>query len=82
MIAVGAGPVLLAISGIMKGIGTLKAAFQGIGAVLTNPWGLALVALVALVAGFVHVYKNSEKFRNIVNSAVSAVTTKFNELKA
>lgn len=82
LIAVGAGPVLLALSGIMKGIGTLKAAFQGIGAVLTNPWGLALVALVALVAGFVHAYKNSEKFRNIVDGAVSAVTTKFNELKA
>lgn len=82
LIAVGAGPVLLALSGIMKGIGTLKAAFQGIGAVLTNPWGLALVALVALVAGFVHAYKNSEKFRNIVNGAVSAVVTKFNELKA
>lgn len=82
LIAVGAGPVLLALSGIMKGIGTLKAAFQGIGAVLTNPWGLALVALVALVAGFVHAYQNSEKFRNIVNSAVSAVIDKFNELKA
>ena len=82
LIAVGAGPVLLALSGIMKGIGTLKAAFQGIGAVLTNPWGLALVALVALVAGFVHAYQNSEKFRNIVNGAVSAVVAKFNELKA
>ena len=81
-IAVGAGPVLLALSGIMKGIGTLKAAFQGISAVLANPWGLALVALVALVAGFVHAYKSSEKFRNIVNDAVSAVTAKFNELKA
>ena len=79
LIAVGAGPVLLALSGIMKGIGTLKAAFQGIGAVLTNPWGLALVALVA---GFVHAYKNSEKFRNVVNSVVSAVVAKFNELKA
>lgn len=82
LIAVGAGPVLLALSGVMKGIGTLKAAFQGIGAVLTNPWGLALVALVALVAGFVHAYKNSEKFRNVVNSVVSAVVAKFNELKA
>ena len=82
LIAVGTGPVLLALSGIMKGIGTLKAAFQGIGAVLTNPWGLALVALVALVAGFVHAYQNSEKFRNIVNGAVSAVVAKFNELKA
>lgn len=82
LIAVGAGPVLLALSGIMKGIGTLKAAFQGIGAVLTNPWGLALVALVALAAGFVHAYQSSEKFRNIVDSAVSAVVAKFNELKA
>lgn len=82
LIAVGSGPVLLALSGIMKGIGTLKTAFQGIGAVLANPWGLALVGLVALAAGFVHAYKSSEKFRNIVNGAVSAVTAKFNELKA
>lgn len=82
LIAVGAGPVLLALSGIMKGIGTLKAAFQGIGAVMTNPWGLAIVAIAALVAGLVYAYNHSEKFRNIVNSAVSAVVAKFNELKA
>lgn len=82
LIAVGAGPVLLALSSIMKGIGTLKTAFQGIGAVLTNPWGLALVGLVALAAGLVHAYKSSEKFRNIVDGAVSAVVAKFNELKA
>ncbi|HEM5089430.1 TPA: hypothetical protein U1265_000270 [Streptococcus suis] len=82
LIAVGAGPVLLALSGIMKGIGTLKAVFQGIGAVMTNPWGLAIVAIAALVAGLVYAYNHSEKFRNIVNSAVSAVVAKFNELKA
>ena len=82
LIAAGSGPVLLAISGIMKGIGTLKTAFQGIGAALANPWGLALVGLVALAAGFVHAYKSSEKFRNIVNSAVSAVSDAFNKLKA
>ena len=46
LIAVGAGPVLLAISGIMKGIGTLKTAFQGIGAVLDNQWGLAILSLI------------------------------------
>lgn len=82
LIAVGSGPVLLALSGIMKGVGTLKTAFQGIGAVLANPWGLALVGLVALAAGFVHAYKSSEKFRNIVDGAVSAVTSAFNKLKA
>lgn len=82
LIAAGSGPVLLALSGIMKGIGTLKTAFQGIVAVLANPWGLALVALVALAAGFVHAYKSSEKFRNIVDGAVSAVTAAFNKLKA
>ncbi|MDG4509628.1 hypothetical protein NOL01_03700 [Streptococcus suis] len=81
LIAVGAGPVLLALSGIMKGIGTLKAAFQGMSAVLSNPWGLALVALVALVAGLVYAYKHSETFRNVVNSAISTVVAKFNELK-
>lgn len=80
-IAVGAGPVLLAVSGIMKGISTLKSVFQGIGAVLTNPWGLAIVAIAALVAGLIYAYKHSEKFRNIVNSAVNAIVTKFNELK-
>lgn len=82
LIAAGSGPVLLAISGIMKGIGTLKTAFQGIGAVLANPWGLALVGLATLVVGFVHAYKSSEKFRNIVNGAVSAVSAAFNKLKA
>ncbi|WP_438837975.1 hypothetical protein [Streptococcus pluranimalium] len=82
LIAVGAGPVLLALSGIMKGVGTLKATFQGISTVLANPWGLALVGLIALVAGFIHAYKHSEKFRNVVNGTVSAVVAKFNELKA
>lgn len=81
LIAVGAGPVLLALSGIMKGIGTLKATFQGISAVLSNPWGLAIVAIAALVAGLVYAYKHSETFRNIVNSAINAVVAKFNELK-
>lgn len=80
-IAVGAGPVLLAISGVMKGIGTLKSVFSGVGAVLSNPWGLAIVGLVALVAGLVHAYNNSETFRNIVNSAVGAVVDTFNKLK-
>lgn len=82
LIAVGAGPVLLALSGIMKGVGTLKAVFQGIGAIVTNPWGLAIVAIAALVAGLVYAYKHSESFRNMVNSAVSTVVAKFNELKA
>lgn len=82
LIAVGAGPVLLALSGIMEAVETLKSVFQGIGAVLTNPWGLAIVAIAALVAGLVYAYQHSEKFRNIVNSAVSAVVAKFNELKA
>ena len=80
-IAVGAGPVLLALSGIMKGISTLKSVFQGIGAVMSNPFGLALVAIAALVAGLVYAYKQSETFRNIVNKAISSVVSTFNKLK-
>ena len=42
-------------------------------AMLANPVGLIILAIVALVAIFVVAYKNSETFRNIVNGALNAV---------
>jgi phage-related protein len=81
-IAVGAGPVLLAIGGIIKAVSGIGSVFKTVGAVMSNPLGLALVAIAALVAGFVYAYQHSETFRNMVNSAVESVKNKFNELKA
>ncbi|WP_162487354.1 MULTISPECIES: hypothetical protein [Bacteroidales] len=80
-IAVGAGPVLLAIGGIIKAVSGIGSVFKTVGAVMSNPFGLALVAIAALVAGFIYAYKHSETFRNIVTSAVESVKKKFNELK-
>lgn len=42
-------------------------------ALLANPIGIVVVALVALVAGFVAAYNSSETFRNIVDGALQWV---------
>lgn len=42
-------------------------------ALTANPIGIAVVALAALAAGFIFAYKKCEWFRNIVDSAVSAI---------
>lgn len=42
-------------------------------ALLANPIGLVVLAIVGLIAAFVVAYKNSETFRNIVNSAMESV---------
>lgn len=42
-------------------------------ALLANPIGLVIVAIVALVAAFVIAYKKSETFREIVNKAFAAI---------
>lgn len=42
-------------------------------ALTANPIGVVVMAIAALVAGFVLAYKNSEAFRNIVDGAVRAV---------
>ena len=73
------GTAMMNVNNIAKGLG---GAFNGLKAVMSNPFALAVIAIAALVAGLVYAYKNSEKFRNIVNGAVSAVVAKFNELKA
>lgn len=38
-----------------------------------NPLGVALIAIAALVAGFIYAYKHSETFRNIVNAVFTTI---------
>lgn len=42
-------------------------------ALLTNPIGLIIVAIIALVAAFVILYKKNEAFRNLVNKVWAAI---------
>ena len=55
-------------------------------ALLANPIGLVVVAIAALVAGFIIAYKTSDKFRAIVNKAfawvLKAAKNVFNWLKS
>ena len=81
-IVAAAGPIMIAIGGIMKAVSGIGSTFKTMGAILSNPFGLALVAISALVAGFIYAYNHSEAFRNKVNAAVEVVKAKFNELKA
>ena len=73
------GTAMMNVNNIAKGLG---GAFNGLKAVMSNPFGLAVVAIGALVASLVYAYQHSEKFRNVVNKAVNAVAKAFNELKA
>lgn len=73
------GTAMMNVNNIAKGLG---GAFNGLKTVMSNPFALAVVAIAALVASLVYAYQHSEKFRNIVNSAVSAVSSAFTKLKA
>lgn len=73
------GTAMMNVNHIAKGLGGV---FNGLRAVMSNPFALAVVAIAALVASLVYAYKHSEKFRNVVNKAVDTVVKKFNELKA
>lgn len=69
------------VSKVTAVIGVLKKAFTAIKLAfnafrflfLTNPFGLIIAGVLALVVAFIYAYKHSETFRRIVNSALSAV---------
>jgi tape measure domain-containing protein len=81
------GPILAlrvfvgVVSKVTAVIGVLKKAFAAIKLAfnafrflfLTNPFGLIIAGVLALVVAFIYAYKHSETFRRIVNSALSAV---------
>lgn len=72
------GPLLIAISKVFKAIKTVITVVQ----FLANPFGIAVVAIIAAVAAFVYFYTHSEKFRTIVNNAINSVIKAWNSLKA
>ena len=61
---IGIGSLITAIGQIAPIIGVAKSAFAAINAVmLANPIGIVIVAITALVAGFVYLWNNCEGFR-------------------
>lgn len=77
------GPVLLALGSVASALAPLAAAVTKAGGVLkflrlgmmalTGPIGLTVAAIIALGAGFIAAYKNSETFRNAIKTAGNMV---------
>lgn len=62
---------------MVKDMGGLFTAIKGFA---SGPVGWVILAIVAIGAAFVYAYKNSEEFRNVVDTVVRAVSKKLGEL--
>ena len=56
-----------------KAITGLKTAFGLLKIALSNPWGIAIAGIGALIGWFIQAYTTSEDFRNKVNEVVEAI---------
>jgi hypothetical protein len=72
--AFGVFAVAINIGTIIQNVTKAFAAFNAI--LAANPIALVIAAIAGLVVAFVTLYKNNEKFRNIVNSVWNAVKSK------
>lgn len=72
------GPLLIAIGKVFKAIRTVI----DVVLFLSNPFNLAVVAIIAAVAAFIYFYTHSEKFRTTVNNAIKGAIKAWNSLKA
>lgn len=71
---VSSGAIMLGVYNAVTTLATtVTTALSTAMAFLTSPIGLVVVAVTGLIAIFTLAYKNSETFRNIVNSAINAV---------
>src|SRR5699024_8139275 len=71
------GPVLVVFGSLAKSIGALLPLFGSVGkaiALLSNPIGIAIAAITALVAAGVYVYKNWDKVSATASSVWDAIT--------
>ncbi len=83
-VAVGAIAGFLAFKGAISIFNSLKVAITGIktaftvlkAAIITNPFGVAMVAVGALIGGLIYLYKTNENVRTSINN----VATKAKEL--
>jgi len=90
-IGIGIGTLAKGFGKINKGLGILSGSIKNAGGLLAWlkagfgainwPITLTIAAIVGVTTGLVALYKKSETFRNIVNSAVEAVKNKFLQFK-
>lgn len=84
------GPALLTfgkmstgISGIIKTVSGLSGKIGGLKGVLTaltGPVGIVIGILAALAAGFIHLYKTNDEFREKVDNCISKVKQAFTQM--
>ena len=90
------GPLALVIGGLIGGLWSFVKVTQVITAVTKawtvvqgllnivmsmNPIGLIVLAVIALVAGFIYAYKHSEKFRHVIQASLHGVSKAFGWMK-
>ncbi|WP_373761261.1 hypothetical protein [Jeotgalibaca porci] len=76
VIVVSIGPVMLALSGLIKGVETVIGTFKLLGTVfslLTSPIGLIIVAIGLFVGALVYLWTTNEEFRNKVIEIWNAI---------
>ena len=70
------GPVLTIVGGLISGLGTLLTVISS----LFSPIGYIVMAVGAVIAILVHLYRTNEEFRNEVNDLWEKVTTAFKNI--
>lgn len=82
-VAVGVGAMVIAFKAYQAAMAIAAIATKAFAAVQAalnvimslNPLGIVILAIVGLVAALIYAYKNSEKFRSVVDGAFKAVKT-------